>query len=150
MIENRLVGIKSREIYEAPAAVVLHAAHAELQRFVTPRDLDRITSDLGVTYADLVYNGFWYTPTREAIDALVAKVQEKVTGVVRMKLFKGQFQLVGRQSPFALYERDLSTYDEGDTFDHAAAAGFAKLWGMPIEVAARRAERLEPAPVGRK
>ena len=108
MLENRLGGTKSREIYEAPAAVLLHAAHAELQTYVTPRDLARVASDLGVKYADLVYNGHWYTPTREAIDALVAKVQERVTGAIRIKLFKGNFHVVGRKSRFALYDQDVA------------------------------------------
>jgi len=107
MIENRLVGMKSREIYEAPAAVVLHAAHKDLQALVMPRDLERLTADLGVRYADLVYNGHWYGPTREAIDALVNKVQEKVTGAIRMKLFKGGCHVVGRSSPNALYHHAM-------------------------------------------
>jgi len=104
MVENRLVGMKSREVYEAPAAVVLHAAHKALQALVTPRDLERLTADLGVRYADLAYHGHWYTPTREAIDALVDKVQEKVTGTIRLKLFKGGCHVVGRSSPHALYD----------------------------------------------
>jgi len=108
MVENRLVGMKSREIYEAPAAVVLHAAHRDLQAFVTPRDLERLTADLGVKYADLVYNGLWYGSTREAIDALVQKVQEKVTGTIRLKLFKGGCHVVGRSSPFALYDHAMA------------------------------------------
>ena len=108
MLENRLGGTKSREIYEAPAAVLLHAAHAELQTYVTPRDLARLAADLGVKYADLVYNGHWYTPTREAIDALVARVQERVTGAIRIKLFKGNFHVVGRKSRFALYDQDVA------------------------------------------
>ena len=100
MVENRTAGAKSREIYEAPAAVVLHAAHRELQAFVTPRDLERLTSELGVTYADLIYEGLWFTPTRQAIDALVRHVQERVTGTIRVRLFKGECRVVGRQSPF--------------------------------------------------
>jgi argininosuccinate synthase len=145
MMENRVVGIKTREVYEAPAAVVLHAAHAELQGFVTPRDLQRIASRLSVTYADLIYNGFWFTQTREALDAFVAHVQPRVTGVVRLKLFKGECRVVGRTSPFALYDPGLATYDAGDRFDHAAAEGFVKLWGLPIEVAARQAGVKAPA-----
>ncbi len=105
MLENRLGDTKSREIYEAPAGVLLHAAHRELQKYVTPRDLARLAADLSVKYADLVYNGLWYTPTREAIDALVAKVQQRVTGAIRLKLFKGDFRVVGRQSPYALYDQ---------------------------------------------
>ncbi|MGE5836783.1 MAG: argininosuccinate synthase [Acidobacteriota bacterium] len=154
MVENRLVGIKSREIYEAPAAVALHAAHRELQKFVTPRDLERLTAELGVKYADLVYNGLWYTPTREAIDALVAKVQEKVTGVIRLKFFKGDCRVVGRKSPNALYDHDMATYDAGDKFDHTAGEGFVKIWGLPLEIAARKAKAAQkekvPAGAGKK
>jgi argininosuccinate synthase len=98
MVENQLVGQKSREIYEAPAAVALHAAHRELQKSLIPRDLERLTSELAVTYADLVYNGLWFTPTREAIDALVAKVQESVKGTIRLKFFKGDCHVVGRKA----------------------------------------------------
>ncbi|MFI5177419.1 MAG: argininosuccinate synthase [Vicinamibacterales bacterium] len=106
MVENHLVGTKTREVYEAPAAIALHAAHGDLQALVTPRDLERLTADLGVKYADLVYNGLWYTPTREAIDALVAKVQERVTGTIRLKLFKGDCRVVGRKSPYALNDEE--------------------------------------------
>ncbi len=109
LLENRLGETKSREIYEAPAGVLLHAAHNELQKYVTPRDLARLASDVGVKYADLVYNGHWYSPTREAIDALVAKVQERVTGAIRLKLFKGDHRVVGRKSPFGLYDQDKVT-----------------------------------------
>ena len=138
MVENRLVGIKSREIYEAPAATVLHAAHRELEALVLPKDLERLKDDLGRTYADLVYNGLWFTPTREAIDAFVGKVQERVTGTVRLKLYRGDCRVVGRKSDYALYDTSLATYDEGDTFDHSAAVGFIKIWGLPVETAARR------------
>jgi argininosuccinate synthase len=138
MVENRLVGIKSREIYEAPAAVVIHAAHRELEGLVIPRDFERIKRDLGLKYADMVYNGLWYSPVREAIDAFVAKAQEKVTGSVRLKLFKGACRVVGRASKFALYDYALATYDEGDTFDHRAAVGFIKIWGLPVETVSRK------------
>jgi argininosuccinate synthase len=139
MVENRLVGIKSREIYEAPAAVALHAAHKELQKFVTTRDLDRIARFVSLQYADLVYNGLWFTPTREALDAFVDKVQERVTGTVRLKLFRGDCRVVGRKSPFGLYEHTLATYDAGDTFDQSAAEGFIKIFGLPVETTARKA-----------
>ncbi len=141
MVENRLVGIKSREIYEAPAAMLLHAAHRELESLVIPKDLERLKDSLGRTYADLVYNGLWFTPTREAIDAFVAKVQERVTGTTRLKLYRGDCRVVGRKSDYALYDTGLATYDEGDVFDHSAAVGFIKLWGLPVETAARRAPR---------
>jgi len=138
MVENRLMGIKSREVYEAPAAVTLHAAHAELQKMVTSRDFERLTAELGVKYADLVYNGLWFTPMREAIDALVMKVQERVTGVIRLKLFKGSCTVVGRQSAYGMYDRGLATYEDGDSFDHSAAEGFVKIWGLPVETAAAK------------
>ncbi len=138
MVENRLVGIKSREIYEAPAATVLHSAHRELESLVIPKDLERLKDTLGRTYADLVYNGLWFTPTREAIDAFVGKVQERVTGSTRLKLYRGDCRVVGRKSEYALYDTELATYDEGDVFDHSAAVGFIKLWGLPVETAARR------------
>ena len=138
MVENRLVGIKSREIYEAPAAVVLHMAHRELETLVIPRDLERIKRGLSSVYADLVYNGLWFTPTRHALDALVADVQLRVTGTVRLQLFKGNCRVVGRKSPYALYEEALATYDEGDQFDHGAAEGFIKIWGLPVELAAAK------------
>jgi argininosuccinate synthase len=141
VVENRLVGIKSRELYEAPAAVTLHAAHRELEGLVVTRDLHRLKHDLAVRYADLVYNGLWFTPTREAIDAFVASVQTRVTGTVRVKLFKGNLLVVGRRSPCALYDQALATYDAGDQFDHSAAEGFIKIWGLPVEIAARRSPR---------
>jgi len=112
MVESHLVGTKTREVYEAPAAVALHTAHSDLQALVTPRDLERLTTDLGVKYADLVYNGQWYTPTREAIDAFVSKVQERVTGTIRLKLFKGDCRVVGRKSPFALNDQVTAGVDE--------------------------------------
>ena len=141
MVENRLVGIKSREIYEAPAGIVLHNAHRELEGMVIPKDLQRLKQRLAQEYADIVYNGLWFAPTREAIDAFVANVQQKVTGTVRLKLFKGDCRVVGRKSPFALYDKGLATYDEGDQFDHTAAVGFIKIWGLPVETAAKNARR---------
>jgi argininosuccinate synthase len=137
-VENRLVGIKSREVYEAPAAVVLHTAHKELQKLVTSRDLDRFARTVSLRYADVVYDGLWFTPLREALDAFVERVQERVVGTVRLKLFKGDCRIVGRRSPFALYEHGLATYDAGDMFDHAAAAGFIAIHGLQAELAARK------------
>jgi argininosuccinate synthase len=148
MIENRLMGIKSREIYEAPAAVVLHAAHSELEKLVIPRDLERIKHELGRAYADAVYNGLWFSQTRDAIDAFVGAIQPRVSGTVRLKLFKGNCRVVGRRSEYSLYDRELATYDSGDRFDHTAAEGFIKIWGLPTETAAR-ARTNRPTPVGR-
>ena len=148
MVENRLIGIKSREVYEAPAAVVLHAAHRELEKFVIARDLERIKHDLARRYADLVYNGLWFSQTREAIDAFVRTIQPRVTGVVRLRLLKGDCRVVGRKSPYALYDQALATYDAGDMFDRSATEGFIKIWGLPIETAARKALG-RPTPVER-
>tara|TARA_B100001123_G_scaffold449088_1_gene612942 strand:- start:23968 stop:25164 length:1197 start_codon:yes stop_codon:yes gene_type:complete len=139
MVENRLVGIKSREIYEAPAATVLHTAHRELEALVIPKDLSRLKADLARTYADLVYNGTWFSPLRDALDAFVSKVQERVNGTARVKLYRGDCRIVGRRSPNALYDSDLATYDEEDAFDHSAAEGFIKIWGLPVETAALKA-----------
>ena len=97
----------------------------------SPRDLERLKHDLGRTYADLVYNGLWFSQTREAIDAFVRTIQPRVTGAVRLKLFKGDCRVVGRRSPFALYDQALATYDAGDAFDRSATEGFIKIWGCP-------------------
>ena len=121
------------------AAVVLHAAHKELQRLVTTKDLVRLCRFVSLQYSDIIYNGLWFTPTREALDAFVEKVQERVTGVIRLKLFKGDSRIVGRKSPYALYDHALATYDAGDRFDHTGAVGFIKIWGLPVETAARKA-----------
>jgi argininosuccinate synthase len=142
MVENRLVGIKSREVYEAPAAVVLHAAHKEVQKLVTTRDLDRFARGVSLQYADIVYGGLWFSPLRQALDAFVDNVQERVTGIVRLKLFKGDCRIVGRRSPHALYEQELATYESGDLFDHSAAVGSVKSRSLPLETSTRKS----PAP----
>lgn len=136
-VENRLVGVKAREIHEAPAAVVLHLAHRELEALVIPRDLERLKQPLGRAYADLVLDGLWFTPTREAIDAFVAAVQPRVTGVVRLTLFQGNCRVVGRHSPFALCAGVAVDGEAGDGLDRAAAGGFIRIWGLPAETAAR-------------
>ncbi len=150
MIENRLVGIKSREVHESPAAVVLDAAHRELESLVMPRDLLRIKRELGVAYADLVYNGLWFTPTRKAIDDFAAATQQQVTGEVRLRLFKGACRVTGRRSPYALYDHSLATYEKGDAFDHTAAEGFIKRWGLPVETVARQSARVSARAGGSK
>jgi argininosuccinate synthase len=137
MIENRILGYKSREIYEAPAAVVLHAAHRELEALVLPRDLDRLKRDLADRYADLVYDGRWFTPTRDAIDAFVAVTQARVTGSIRLKLFGGDCRVVGRRSPWSLVDPALVAADRPDQFDAAGAAAFARVQGLPAETARR-------------
>ncbi len=136
IIENRLVGIKSREVYEAPAATVLIKAHQELESLVMPKDLLHFKRSIEQHYADLVYNGLWFSVLKEALDAFIEKTQEHVTGTVRLKLFKGSAVIVGRESPHSLYSENLSTYANGDEFDHSAAKGFIYVWGLPLKVGA--------------
>ncbi|NJL97600.1 MAG: argininosuccinate synthase [Synechococcaceae cyanobacterium SM2_3_2] len=131
MVENRLVGIKSREIYECPALLVLIAAHRELESLTLPRELSQYKLGVETTYSQLVYNGLWYSPLRNALDGFVGSTQEQVTGVVRMRLFKGQAVGVGRRSPYSLYDAALATYGQDDAFDHKAAEGFIYVWGLP-------------------
>ena len=134
-IENRLVGIKSREVYEAPAATVLIKAHQDLESLVMTKDLLHYKKGIEQHYADLVYNGLWFSPLKEALDAFIGKTQELVTGTVKLKLFKGSAVVVGRESPYSLYSNSLSTYAKGDEFDHSAAKGFIYVWGLPLKVA---------------
>jgi argininosuccinate synthase len=135
-IENRLVGIKSREIYEAPGAIVLIKAHQDLESMVLPKDLLHYKKSVEQHYADLVYNGLWFSPLKDALDAFIDSTQEDVTGTVKIKLHKGSAVVVGRESPCSLYSTALSTYDKADTFDHSAAKGFIYVWGLPLKVGA--------------
>lgn len=135
-VENRLVGIKSREIYECPGALILLAAYKDLENLVMPRDVTHFKPYLEEKYAQLVYEGLWYSPLKEALDAFMKKLAEQVTGVVRVKLFKGNMTIVGRKSDYSLYDFGLATYDRGDLFDHRASEGFIKLWGLPIRTQA--------------
>jgi len=135
LIENRLVGIKSREVYEAPAAVVLIKAHQDLESLVMTKDLMHYKKVVEQHYADLIYNGLWFSPLKIALDAFIDKTQELVTGKVKLKLFKGSAVVVGRESPYSLYSTTLSTYAKGDGFDHSAAKGFIYVWGLPLKVA---------------
>ncbi|MFN3360817.1 MAG: argininosuccinate synthase [Pseudanabaenaceae cyanobacterium] len=134
MIENRLVGIKSREIYEAPALMVLIQAHRDLESLTLPKEVTHYKQGIETTYAQLVYNGLWYSPLRQALDGFIKVTQEKVTGTVRVKLHKGTAQIVGRKSPYSLYSEDLATYTSADQFDHKAAEGFIYIWGLPTRV----------------
>ncbi len=135
-VENRLVGIKSREVYEAPAAVVLHTAHKGLEALTLSRDQVRLKSRVAQEYADMVYNGLWYTAHRLDLDAYVASTQQQVSGTVRVKLHKGSCTVAGRRSPHALYREDLATYGRGDTFDQRAAEGFIAIYGLPVRTQA--------------
>ncbi|MDX2244011.1 MAG: argininosuccinate synthase [Leptolyngbyaceae cyanobacterium bins.302] len=134
MIENRLVGIKSREIYETPALLVLIDAHRDLESLTLTADLTHYKRNIEQTYTQMIYNGLWYSPLRDALDAFVQKTQERVTGTVRVKLFKGTAGVVGRQSAHALYSHDMATYGAEDKFDHKAAEGFVYVWGLPTRV----------------
>jgi len=136
-VENRLVGIKSREIYEAPAAVVLLKAHAAIESLTLAKDQARFKAKVAQEYADLVYNGLWFSAHKSDLDAYVKSSQRYVTGTVRLKLERGAFRVVGRKSPYSLYSHGLATYETGDTFDAAAAVGFIKLWGLPVRTQAR-------------
>ncbi len=136
-IENRLVGIKSREIYEAPAATVLLQAHQALEAMTLSKEQLRFKQKVATEYADLVYNGLWFTPFRADLAALVQSSQRYVSGTVRLKLFKGSCQVVGRKSPFSLYDYGLATYDKGDQFDQSASPGFIHIWGLPVRTQAR-------------
>jgi argininosuccinate synthase len=133
MMENRLVGSKSREVYEAPAAVILHAAHRELESLVITRDLERVKHNLARTYADLVYNGLWFSHARMAIDAFVAAIQARVTGGVRLKLFKGSCRTIGRRSPHALDLREPGAHWLAEAVHRTEERGFLKLWELPSE-----------------
>jgi len=130
MIEDRLVGIKSREIYETPAAIAIISAHRELETLTLTRDVLRFKTTLEQRYAELAYEGLWFTPLKRALDAFITETQKTVTGSIRLKLYKGNSSVVGRTAPNALYSKDLATYDPGSTFDEAAAAGFIALWGL--------------------
>lgn len=133
MIEDRLVGIKSREVYEAPAATILYQAHKELELLVLDRETLYFKEIISQKYSQLIYQGLWFTPLRDALDAFVRKTQERVSGKVRLKLYKGVAEIVGRSSENSLYDQNLATYDEGDLFDHKAAEGFIKLWSLPYQ-----------------
>jgi len=135
MIESRLVGIKSRETYECPAAVVLLAAHRDLEGLCLERELAHYKRVLELKYSELVYYGLWYSPLRRALDAFMDCTQETVSGTVRVKLHKGNCIPVGRKSPHSLYRYELATYDQADRFDQAAAKGFIQLWGLSAQTA---------------
>jgi argininosuccinate synthase len=137
LVENRLIGIKSREIYEAPAAWTLHVAHNALEQLTLAKDQLRRKHAIRQEYADIIYNGLWFTAQHQDLAAFVQSTQRYVTGEVRVRLYKGQAVAVGRRSPKSLYSYELATYDRGDTFDHNAAVGFISVWGLPVAQQAR-------------
>jgi len=136
-VENRLVGIKSREIYEAPAATALLKAHQALEAMTLAKEQLRFKQRVAVEYADLIYNGLWFTSLHQDLAAYVQSTQRFVTGTVRLKLFKASCSVVGRKSPFSLYHHGLATYDKGDQFDQSASPGFIHIWGLPVRTQAQ-------------
>jgi argininosuccinate synthase len=138
MVEDRLVGIKSREIYEAPAAIALIAAHSELESVCIERDLARFKRQVEQRWTELVYDGLWFSPLKRALDAFLAEASAHVSGDVRLRLHGGRAVVTGRRSDASLYRYDLATYDTGDTFDQSLSKGFVELWGLPSKIAAMR------------
>jgi len=136
-IEDRVVGIKSREVYETPAAILLIQAHRALESLCLSKEQLRFKERVSAEYADLVYEGLWFTGFREDLTAYIESSQRYVSGTVRLKLQKGSLTVVGRKSPYSLYRHDLATYDKGDVFDQSAAAGFIHLWGLPARTQAK-------------
>jgi len=141
MVENRLVGIKSRETYEAPAAAIILTAHRDLETLVLTKDTFHFKQMIEQRFSELIYDGLWFTELRRCLQAFVDETQKKVTGTIRVKLYKGNCVVVGRKSPKSLYQQDLATYDTGDAFDHSAAEGFIKLWGLSAEIDALVAKK---------
>jgi len=148
-LENRLIGIKSREVYEAPAAVVLLQAHQALEDITLPKEVARFKEVVAQQWAQMVYDGLWFSPLRDALYAFVAETQRHVTGDVRLKLYKGSSHVVGRKGPYQLYQHALATYGKGDRFDQSAAAGFIKLWGMGVRTSAEVQGRLHARDLGK-
>jgi argininosuccinate synthase len=151
MVEDRLVGIKSREIYEAPGAITLITAHAELESVCLERDLARFKRQAGQRWTELVYDGLWFSPLRQALESFMVSASQHVTGDVRVRLHAGSAVVTGRRSPAALYDYSLATYDTGDVFDQSLAKGFVELFGLPSKVAADRDRKVasqgrRPAP----
>ncbi|TDB94323.1 argininosuccinate synthase [Actinomadura sp. 7K534] len=138
MVEDRLVGIKSREVYEAPAAIVLINAHMELENVTVERDLARFKRSVDQRWGELAYDGLWFSPLKDALDAFIADTQKHVSGEVRVTLHGGRAVVTGRRSDASLYSYDLATYDTGDTFDQSLAKGFVELWSLPSKIAAKR------------
>jgi argininosuccinate synthase len=136
VVEDRLVGMKSRGVYETPGGTLLYAAHRELEQLVLDRRTLRLKDELALRYADLVYDGRWWTPEREALDAAITSTQKRVTGTVRLKLFKGGLAVAGRESPFALYQPSYATFGKDNVYDQKDAAGFIRLYSLATRIAA--------------
>src|SRR6185369_8833291 len=142
VVEDRLVGIKSREVYEAPAAIALITAHQELENVTVERDVARFKKTVEQRWGELVYDGLWFSPLRNSLDAFIDSTQQFVSGDVRLVMHGGRATVTGRRSESSLYDFSLATYDEGDMFDQSQARGFVELWGLPSRLAAARDTRL--------
>src|SRR6478735_4770117 len=142
LVEDRLVGIKSREVYEAPGAIALITAHQELENVTVERDLARFKRQVEQRWGELVYDGLWFSPLKYALDAFLLETQKDVTGEIRMSMHGGRAVVNGRRSEASLYDYDLATYDEGDQYDQSLAKGFVEIWGMPAKIAAKRDQKL--------
>ncbi len=143
LVENRLIGIKSREVYEAPAAVILHYAHKELERLTLDKDTFHFKEIIAQRYSQLVYNGLWYSPLRQALDGFVTQTQKFVSGQVKLKLYKGNCEVVARKSPYSLYDKKLATYTKEDVFNQKASEGFIHIWGLPLKTVAKIQKKKE-------
>ncbi len=137
LVENRVVGIKSREIYEAPAAAILHFAHNELEKLVLDKETFRYKQDVSNKIANLIYDGLWYSPLFNALNSFVDETQKNMTGEIKVELFKGNIRVLSRNSQFSLYNMKLATYTNEDTFDHKASEGFINIFGLPYKTIAR-------------
>ncbi len=133
LVENRLVGIKSREVYEAPAAITLHFAHRELERLTLEKHVMHYKAKIAHDYANIIYDGLWFSPLRHALDAFVNETQKVVNGLVKMKMYKGNLEIAGRSSPNSLYDMKLATYTKEDQFDHKASEGFIRIYSLPLK-----------------
>lgn len=138
MVENRLVGMKARGVYETPGGTILYAAHSKLEEICLDRDTQHYKETVATRFAELVYYGQWYTPLREALSAFVDSTQQTVTGDVKLKLYKGNIMDAGVTSPYSLYDEEIATFDEDEVYDQNDSAGFINLFGLPIKVRAKK------------
>ena len=143
MVEDRLVGMKSRGVYETPAGTLLYAAHKELEYLCLDKQTLQYKENVSNKFAQLVYDGLWYTPLREALSAFVDSTQETVTGTVKLKLYKGNCMPAGAKSPYSLYDEDIATFSEDEVYDQKDSAGFINLFGLPLKVRATMMKRNE-------
>ena len=145
MVENRLVGMKSRGVYETPAGTILYKAHKDLEELCLDKETSHYKEIIALKFAEIVYNGQWFTPLREALSSFIEKTQETVTGEVKLKLYKGNIVNAGMTSPYSLYSQEYATFGEDAVYDQKDSAGFINLFGLPITVKAKMNEALKKA-----